>query len=275
VQTILKKITNRIKQDEKENFYNFSAADFVLRERPEPIDVLALMEREFFVIAETKKGSPSKGVICEDYDPAAIAGIYQETGASSVSVITEKNFFFGSKDHLPLVKQTVSLPVLRKDFLIHPYQVYESYNLGADFVLLIAACLTGYQLEKMYRLTLSLDMQALIEVHTEKELERVLKLKPAIIGINNRDLRTFKVDISTSYRLKKMIPEDIFVISESGVQSNEDITALKTSGFSGVLIGEYLLRLLLPPAGKGALFEKTAPLHPPQKLLFRRTVYES
>jgi indole-3-glycerol phosphate synthase len=248
METILTRITDYIREKEAENFRNFSDSTAEQVDRQPPIDIPPLMEKQFFLVAEAKKGSPSKGIIRPDYHPAVIAADYERAGASAVSVITEPDFFYGSKLHLPLVKQTVNLPVLRKDFILHPFQVYESFNLGADFLLLIAACLTDEELEKLYRLTLSLGMQALVEVHTREELDRVLQLHPRIIGINNRDLKTFQTDIGTSFALKKFIPGDIFVISESGICSHEDITALKNAGFAGALVGESLLRQTDPAA---------------------------
>ncbi len=272
MKTILEKITDRIREEEKDKFDKFSLSEVKLKKRPDPIDILPLIKQNFFVIAETKKGSPSQGIIRKDYHPVFISAGYREAGASAISVLTEEHFFYGSKRHLPMVKENVDLPVLRKDFLVHPFQVYESYNLGADFVLLIAACLTDERLKELYDLTLSLGMQALIEVHTEEELKRVLPLNPKLIGINNRDLKTFHVDLGTSFRLKKMIPEDIFVISESGIRRSEDIKALKEAGFSGVLIGESLLKkadpslalgkLLQGAFGDQGLFLKKPPLDP-------------
>lgn len=242
MENILTRITDSIRQKEAENSRNFSDSTTEHPDRQPPIDILPLMEKKFFLIAETKKGSPSKGIIRRDYHPEAIAADYEQAGASAISVITEPDFFYGSKLHLPLVKQTVNLPVLRKDFILHSHQVYETFNLGADFLLLIAACLTDEELEKLYRLTLSLGMQALVEVHTRGELHRVLQLHPCIIGINNRDLKTFQTDIATSFALMKFIPGDVFVISESGICSHEDIMALKHAGFAGALVGESLLR---------------------------------
>jgi indole-3-glycerol phosphate synthase len=240
--TILKNIINKIIDVEGPRFEDFSPASFQPAKRAEPIDIIPPMDREFFVIAETKKGSPSKGIIREDYSPAGIAADYQEAGASAISVITEENFFYGSKTHLPQVKAQVDLPVLRKDFLVHPFQVYESYNMGADFILLIAACLTDEKLRELYRLAETLGMRVLVEVHTHEELNRAIKLEPKIIGINNRNLKTFEVDLSTSFRLKRKIPQGIHVISESGIRAPSDIKALREAGFSGALIGESLLR---------------------------------
>ncbi len=240
--SILKTITDRIIQDESANFEAFSPDRFILEKRKKPVDALSLLDKDFFVIAEVKRGSPSQGIIREEFNPVELALGYEKGGASAISVITEKNFFFGKKQFLTDVKNHIRLPVLRKDFLIHPFQVYESFNLGADFILLITACLTDAALKEFYNTSISLGMQALVEVHNEEELERCLKINPAIIGINNRDLKTFQVDIATSFRLKPLIPGDIHVISESGIKSHQDIAELKHRGFSGVLIGESLLR---------------------------------
>lgn len=240
--SILKTITDRIIQDESANFEAFSPDCFILAKREKPVDVLSHLEKDFFVIAEVKKGSPSRGIIRKELNPVELALGYEKGGASAVSVITEKNFFFGEKRFLTDIKKHISLPVLRKDFLVHPFQVYESFNLGADFILLITACLTDSRLKEFYDTSLSLGMHALVEVHNELELERALKINPAIIGINNRDLKTFQVDKATSFRLKPLIPANIHVISESGIKSHQDIAELKHRGFSGVLIGESLLR---------------------------------
>jgi indole-3-glycerol phosphate synthase len=238
--TILKKIIKRIFIEEKKNFDSFHPHSFNLLKRKSPFDVLKLMEKDFFFIAEVKKASPSKGIIKEGLDVIKLSRTYEKTGASAVSVVTEKNFFLGSKEDLKAVKRNVGIPVLRKDFLIHPYQIYESYNLGADFILLIAACLDEKDLKKLYTEALSLNLPVLLEIHNEKELFRVLNLNPKIIGINNRNLETFKVDRKKSFRLKKHIPESIKVISESGIHHPSHIRELKDAGFSGALVGEVL-----------------------------------
>jgi indole-3-glycerol phosphate synthase len=238
---ILDQITSRIWTDEKENFESFSPESFALVERTPPIDILRLMGTGFFFVAEVKKASPSKGRMAEHLNSLEMARIYEKAGVDAVSVITEKHFFLGSKEDLKTIKQNLGIPVLRKDFLIHPYQIYESYNLGADFILLIAACLDDENLERLYKEALRLGLHALCEVHTEEELFRVLKLDPKIVGINNRNLNTFEVDRETSFKLKKLIPETIKVISESGIHSPLHIRKLKDSGFSGVLVGEALL----------------------------------
>lgn len=244
MESILKKITDRIRETEALSFEGFDPAGFRLKQRPAPIDIMTLLEKNFFVIAEVKKGSPSKGIIRENFDPKAIAHGYEAGNASAISVITEQHFFHGDKNHLTVVKEAVQLPVLRKDFLVHPYQVYESYNLGADFVLLIAACLTDQELNTMYGAVRSLGMEALVEVHDEEEIKRIARMspRPNLIGINNRNLKTFTVDIETSFQLLKAAPPGVHVISESGIRSPEDIHRLKTAGFSGALIGESLLR---------------------------------
>ncbi|MDD8020153.1 MAG: indole-3-glycerol phosphate synthase TrpC [Acidobacteriota bacterium] len=239
---ILDKIIASINRDEEANFRSFSPGSFSLKERDKPLDILKCLKQQFSLITEVKKSSPSKGLIKEDLDPVELALSYQRAGASAISVVTEKNFFSGRKEYLSRVKDKVQIPVLRKDFLVHPYQVYESYNLGADFILLIAACLSKENLKTMYETSLALKMQVLVEVHNEEDVEKALKLEPSIIGINNRNLQTFQVDFGTSLRLKKYFPPGISLISESGINSPEQISILKKEGFSGALIGEYLLR---------------------------------
>lgn len=234
METILKKITDKVPPP--------TGAMPPLQERIPPQDILPILKDSFFMIAEVKKGSPSKGIIRENFNPIEIAKAYESAGASAISVLTEEHFFFGKKDFLPQIKEEVTIPLLRKDFLIYPYQIHEAYNLGADFLLLIVACLTDSMLSELYKLTRNLGMQALVEVHNHEELERALKINPDVIGINNRNLKTFEVDMLTSFQLKEEIPDDIFVISESGIQSNADILDLREGGFAGALVGETLMR---------------------------------
>ncbi len=235
---ILVKITSQIAQDEKKFFELFDRARITLTRQDKPLKV---DDGEFFLIAECKKASPSKGVIVDDYLPVELAKAYERAGVSAVSVLTEKNYFHGAKADLSLVKQAITIPVLRKDFIIDPYQVYEAYELGADLVLLIVACLDDEKLKELYDLIVSYGMTPLVEIHNEEELNRALALKPVMLGINNRDLKTFKVDIETSFKLKAMIPKEIKVISESGIKNNEVIERLKEAGFAGALIGESIL----------------------------------
>ncbi len=239
---LLKTIVNRIIEEEGALFRDFDAALFPLEKRHSPIDVLTRGEKDFLVIAEVKKGSPSRGLIRKDFCPASVAQAYEEGGASAISVVTEKNFFFGDKDCLRQIKKAVRLPVLRKDFIVHEYQIYESYNLGADFVLLISACLSRDELRHLHRAAESLGMRALVEIHDEKELEKALEAGSRLVGINNRDLETLDVDWTRSLRLRPRVPDGIQVISESGLSSHHQIKALQDAGFSGVLVGEHLMR---------------------------------
>ncbi|MDD4528025.1 MAG: indole-3-glycerol phosphate synthase TrpC [Candidatus Margulisbacteria bacterium] len=235
---ILAKITSQIASEEKAFFDAFDSVKVTLTRKDKPLQVLS---DEFFLIAECKKGSPSKGIIVDDYAPVELAKKYEKAGASAISVLTEKNYFHGAKKHLSMVKSAVNIPVLRKDFIIHPYQVYEAYELGADIVLLIVACLDNDKLHELQELIISYGMTPLVEVHNEEELERALAINPTLVGINNRDLKTFKVDVETSFRLKKLIPDRIKVVSESGIKNNAVVKRLKDAGFFGALIGESIL----------------------------------
>lgn len=245
-QNILDRIVAAIRQDEAEAFAAFSADYFTLVRRQPPNSLVDRLRRQFGVIAEVKRASPSKGVIRESFDHLLIATAYEKAGAAALSVLTEKNFFQGAKRYLREIKDSTALPVLRKDFIIHPMQIYESYNLGADAVLLIAACLSDEDLSRLYKAATGLGMEVLFEVHDLAELRRVLLLKPEMIGVNNRDLKTFKVDIAASLKLKKHIPENIVAVAESGIKSRADVRRLRQAGFSGVLVGELLLRAADP-----------------------------
>lgn len=194
------------------------------------------------IIAEVKKASPSKGLICEAFDPLAIAKEYEEQGVAGISVLTEPKHFLGKDEYLTEIASNTSIPVLRKDFIIDPYQVLQSKLLGADCILLIAAVLEDSELVSFQKLAKELELQCLVEVHNRKELERVLKTEASLIGINNRDLNTFKVDLQTTLELAPLIPEEIVVISESGVHTREDMLVLEEAGVDGVLIGESLMK---------------------------------
>ncbi len=194
------------------------------------------------IIAEIKKASPSKGTLAENMNIVEQARIYEENGASAISVLTDQKFFCGSLADLTTVKEAVKIPVLRKDFILDPIQVYESRAAGADAILLIAAILSTRELESFYRLARDLEMHVLVEVHNSAELRKVLPLNPAIIGINNRNLQTFEVDIINSLMLLPLVPEGIRIVSESGISSRKDISILHEAGISAFLIGEALVR---------------------------------
>ena len=194
------------------------------------------------IIAEVKKASPSKGVISEDFDPVAIAENYEKNGAAAVSVLTDVDYFQGSLLYLMQVRAGVRLPVLRKDFLIDELQIKEAAMHGADAVLLIAAILDRSRLQEFRLCAAEYGMDALVEVHNEDETELALESGADLIGINNRNLQDFSMDLETTFRLKKMIPEEIPVVSESGLRSGDDILRLKEAGVSAALIGETLMR---------------------------------
>jgi indole-3-glycerol phosphate synthase len=194
------------------------------------------------VIAEVKKASPSKGVIRPDFDPVAIAQTYAANGAAALSVLTDATYFQGQLSFLEAISRVVTLPLLRKDFTIDAYQVYESRAAHADAILLIVAVLQTGQLDDFLGLAHELGMAVLLEVHTVEELARSLPRHPQLIGINNRDLRTFHTDIGTTLRLRPLIPSDIVVVSESGINAATDITRLREQGVHAFLIGESLMR---------------------------------
>lgn len=202
----------------------------------------ALQKKGISIIAEIKKKSPSAGLIREDFNPEEIAQIYEKHGASAISVLTDATYFGGKAEHLIAVKNAVQIPVLRKEFIIDTYQIYESRAIGADAILLIAGILSDHQLESFLKLAKEIGLSCLVEVHDEDELDRGLRTNADVIGINNRDLRTFEVNIQTSLTLKKKIPDQVLTVSESGMHDKKDIGLLSESGFNGVLIGESLMR---------------------------------
>ena len=194
------------------------------------------------IIAEVKKGSPSKGVIRPDFDPLEIARIYQENGASCLSVLTDEHFFLGHLSYLALIREQVSLPLLRKDFIFDPYQIYQARVAGADAILLIAAMLELSQLREFLAIARELSLDVLLEVHDQHELETALQTDCNLIGINNRDLRSFQVDISTSERLAALVPPGRTLVAESGITRRDEIVRLTQSGLHAFLIGESLMR---------------------------------
>jgi len=194
------------------------------------------------IIAEIKKQSPSKGVIREDFDPKWIAESYEKGGAAALSVLCEEDFFGGSLSHLTGIRDRVALPLLRKDFIFDQYQVFEALLAGADAILLIVAILDDELLSSLIGLAKELGLDSLVEVHDETELERAIHAGASTIGVNNRDLTTFVVDLNVSNRLAQVAPSDSLLVSESGINSVEDISQLRAAGFSAFLIGEHLMR---------------------------------
>ena len=198
---------------------------------------------ELAIIAELKKASPSKGVLRANFNIEEIAKTYEACGVSALSVLTEKKYFLGDKKNITELRQLVNLPLLQKDFFIDDYQIYETAAIGADCILLIAAILKQNELEKFLKVSQELNLCALVEVHNEEDLKKALKCNPEIIGINNRDLKTFQVSLETTMRLKSLIPRglDIIKVSESGISTFRDMTRLKDAGINAVLVGESFM----------------------------------
>ncbi len=193
------------------------------------------------VIAESKKGSPSKGVFLDEYDPKAIAGQYERGGADALSVLTEPDFFFGSESHLPAVRDAVSLPVLRKDFIFDPYQVTESWAMGADAILLIAAILSDTQMQELAACAAEKSLSVLLEVHNREELERALHIPATGLGINARNLKDFSIDLQASRELAALVPDGRIAVAESGMHSPAAGKEMCDAGFRGFLVGEYFI----------------------------------
>lgn len=206
------------------------------------------------VIAEVKKASPSKGIIRENFDPAEIAESYARGGATCLSVLTDERFFQGHDDYLGQARVRSGLPVLRKDFIIDPYQVYESRLIGADAILLIAAALSDEELMDLSTLATGLNLDILLEVHDREELDRALKLPLSLIGINNRNLRTFETSLDTTLNLLQAIPDDRLVVTESGIHSPEDVMLMRQNNVHTFLVGEAFMRADDPGARLAELF---------------------
>lgn len=202
----------------------------------------ALSKKGLSIISEVKKASPSKGVIAEDFPYLDIALEYERSGADAISCLTEPDRFKGSNEYLKGIVKQVSLPVLRKDFTIDPYMIYQAKLMGASAVLLIAAILTDEQLKEYYKIADTLGLSCLFEAHDEEEVKRCLAAGARILGVNNRNLKNFKVDINNSIRLRSLVPKDIIFVSESGIEKPADVKALKENGTDAVLIGEMLMR---------------------------------
>lgn len=202
----------------------------------------ALAQKDISFICEVKKASPSKGMICENFSYVQTAIDYEKAGASAISVLTEPYFFLGSDRYLSEISQKVSIPLLRKDFIIDEYQIYEAKVIGADAILLICSILSDEQLHYFLEVAESLGLSALVEAHNEDELNRALKAKARIIGINNRDLRTFEVDINHGMRLRHLVPSNILFVSESGIKTPQDVQNLRENNVDAALIGETFMR---------------------------------
>lgn len=202
----------------------------------------ALERDSISFICEVKKASPSKGLIAEDFPYLEIAKDYERAGAAAVSVLTEPEYFLGKDTYLKEIAESISLPVLRKDFIVDAYQIYEAKLLGASAVLLICALLRDVELKDFLQIAHSIGLSALVETHDEEEIKRALAAGAEIIGVNNRDLKTFTVDINNSVRLRSFVPKEIVFVSESGIETADDVEILRRNGTNAVLIGETLMR---------------------------------
>ena len=250
---ILEKILHRTRADLKarQTEVPLTLLKHRCRELPPPRDFLRAVRRDgegrrrrgpIRVIAEVKRASPSRGIIRPDYAPTHLARAYADGGADAVSVLTDTPFFQGSLGDLMAVREVVDRPLLRKDFLVEPYQLWEARAAGADAVLLIAAALPGHALPDLLALALRLRMTALVEVHDAEELRRAVAAEARLLGINNRDLRTFTVSLETTFALLPAVPSDVAVVSESGISRADEVIRLAESGVDAVLVGEALLR---------------------------------
>jgi indole-3-glycerol phosphate synthase len=231
----------------------------VLNRAPQVRSLRRTLARRPGIIAEIKKASPSAGVLREDFDPIGIGIAYQRAGAAAISVVTEAGFFGGGLETLAVLRWQSDLPLLRKDFIVDPYQVLEARHAGADAVLLIAALLDTASLRKLRSCVQDLGMDALVEVHTESELERALEAGSTLIGVNSRDLRSFEVSLAACEHLATRLPREVMAIAESGIRAAEDIRRLARAGYRGFLIGETLVRAASPAAALGELVSALFP----------------
>jgi len=224
---------------------------------PSPKNFAAALKGDSIrLIAEIKRASPSKGLLCRDLDAAALARIYSQSGAAAISVLTESEYFAGSLADLETVRKEVDLPLLCKDFIIDHYQIYEARAHGADAVLLIAAVLTQRELRSLMKTAHSLGIAALVEIHNRQELENALGVSPGIIGINNRNLADFSIDLETTFSLRPLIPQGTVIVSESGIHSRDDVLRLQQAGVNAILVGEALVTSPDPSAKINELLSK-------------------
>lgn len=242
---IIKKTREDVKQREKEFSLDWLGRSLAFNARA-PRDVFpylrATEENPYRIIAEVKKASPSKGVIREDFDPVAIAQSYERGGASAISILTEPHFFQGNLDYLGWIRRYVSIPLLRKDFIVTKYQIVEAMVHGADFILLIAAALSKGELKDLLAYTRHLGMEALVEVHDKSDLIKAIYAGSDIIGINHRNLQTFKMDMNLCYELVPMIPNGKVIVAESGIYEHSQLEDLSKLGVDAFLVGESLMR---------------------------------
>lgn len=243
--TIMGAVALRIEKDKKKVPLSKMAAmaERLKKDTGFPFEKALKPQNNIHFICEVKKASPSKGIIDKDFPYLTIAKEYENAGAACISVLTEPEFFKGNDSYLTEIRQKVTTPLLRKDFITEPYQIYQSKVIGADCILLICSLLEEKELKKHLELCDALGLSALVETHNEEEVKKAVDCKARIIGVNNRDLKTFQVDIHNSIRLRKLVPENILFIAESGIQNAHDIKELKNANVNGVLIGETLMRV--------------------------------
>ena len=233
----------KILEQKRREVHALRGRSFSPRSSPRRPFVEALDERPHLaVIAEVKKASPSKGLICAEFDPVSIARSYEDGGAAAISVLTDEHFFQGHADYLVAVRSNTTLPVLRKDFIIDELQVRQTASINADAMLLIAEALDAMQLTDLFQAALGFDIDPLIELHSIRQLDKVLRVGPRCIGINNRDLSTFVTDIKTTIALIKEIPREVTVVAESGIAGTEQVKTLRDAGVRALLVGEALMR---------------------------------
>ena len=258
---ILQKILATKQEEVAKRGHRFPLADVreIAESQPAPLDFKdALAKRvaagQPAVIAEIKKASPSKGVICEHFDPRQIAHSYAKGGAACLSVLTDKTYFQGSEAYLQMAKEIAGLPTLRKDFFIDPYQIYEARAIQADAILLIVAALEDSLMQDLFQLAQELSMSVLVESHDARELERALCLEDGILGINNRNLRTFETSLENTLNLLPLVPEGRLVVTESGIHTHNDVERMRANGVHSFLVGESLMRAKDPGSRLKELF---------------------